>query len=207
MPRRTFTTHALARRRSGGCTCGVTADLLVQELGATLEQAEKAEAKLFPPIRANRTEDKVRNTFRALQERLGLSDAELKKVVLGTPPVLGMSIGANVLPSLAALQERLGLSDAELKKVVLRLPPVLGMSVEANVLPTLEFLQRELGLSDESLHERIVGNPVMLGYSLEKRLRPRLELCRKRGLPAEDMLFNHHSKTPEDFEALCGAAA
>ena len=126
-------------------------------------------------------------------------------MVLGLPTVLGLSVEANVLPSLAALQERLGLSEAELKKVVLRMSSVLGYSVEANVLPTLEFLQRELGLSDESLHERIVGNPVMLGYSIEKRLRPRVELCRKRGLPAEDMLFRYHSKTPEDFEALCGA--
>ena len=71
----------------------------------------------------------------AMQERLGLSEAELRKVVLGVPSVLAYSIEGNVLPSLAALQERLGLSEAELRKVVLRVPSVLAYSIEGNVLP------------------------------------------------------------------------
>ena len=42
MPRHISTTHALVQRRTGGCSCGVAADVLVEQLGATLEQAEKA---------------------------------------------------------------------------------------------------------------------------------------------------------------------
>jgi mTERF domain-containing protein len=42
----------------------------------------------------------------ALQARLGLSDAELRKVVLGLPQVIGLSYEANLAPSLDALQAR-----------------------------------------------------------------------------------------------------
>ena len=141
----------------------------------------------------------------ALQSRLGLSDAELKKVVLRLPAVLGFSVEANVLPSLAALQSRLGLSEAELKKVVLLQPAVLSLSVEANVLPKVAFFQRDLGLTDEEVRERVVSCPAMLSYSLEGRLRPRWELCQSMGLPPS-MLFSFHSKTPEAFEEVCTRA-
>ena len=49
---------------------------------------------------------------------LGLSEGELRKVVVTCSPVLGYSYEANVEPSLAKLQGRLGLSEAELRKVV-----------------------------------------------------------------------------------------
>ena len=47
-----------------------------------------------------------------------LSDAQLQKVVVRWPAVLGLSFEANVVPSLAALQSRLQLSDSQLQKVV-----------------------------------------------------------------------------------------
>jgi len=61
-------------------------------------------------------------TMSALQSRLELSEAELKKAVLRWPKVLSLSFAANLAPTMAALQSRLELSEAELKKVVLRWP-------------------------------------------------------------------------------------
>eukprot|EP01050_Picozoa_sp_SAG11_P022673 SAG11_NODE_4347_length_1938_cov_6.660685_2_plen_129_part_00 len=81
------------------------------------------------------------------QERLGLSKAELKKVVLRLPQVLGYSYEGNTEPTLARLQGRLDLSEAELKKVVLRHPPMLNYSYEGNIEPTLARLQEWLGLA------------------------------------------------------------
>ena len=80
----------------------------------------------LPTVLGYSIEANVLPSLAALQERLGLSEAELRKVVLRLPAVLGYSIEGNVLPSLAALQARLGLSEAELRKVVLGRPQVLA---------------------------------------------------------------------------------
>ena len=192
-------------RRHGDCRCGACADICIERLGATTQEAEKAEAKLMPSTASSLSHSQGISMCNALQSRLGLSEAELKKVVLGSPPLLGLNVEANVLPSLAALQSRLGLSEAELKKVVLGLPSVLGYSMEANVLPKVAFFQRDLGLTDEEVRERVVSCPAMLGYSLEGRLRPRWELCQSMGLPPS-MLFSYKSKTPEAFEEACTRA-
>ena len=193
--------------RCAEARCGACADFCVGWLGATQTEADKAESRLLPSIRDQLSESQSKRMCEALQARLGLSEAELRKVVLGRPPVLGLSIEDNVLPSLAALQARLGLSEAELRKIVLRLPPVLGLSIEDNVLPTIDFLQRELGISDKELRERILVTPVILSYSIERRLRPRVKLCKELGLPVERMLFSFHGSKPEDFDAACVRAA
>ena len=192
-----------AFRRCAEAQCGACADFCVGWLGASRGHAEKAESKLLPNVRDELIESQMQCMCEVMQARLGLSEAELRKVVLRLPQVLGYSIEGNILPSLTALQARLGLSEAELRTVVLRLPAVLGYSMDDNVLPTIDFLQGELGLTDKRLRERIVGYPAMLGCSIERRLRPRVELCHEMGLPAERMLFNYFSRKPEDFNAAC----
>ena len=83
----------------------------------------------------------MRPTVAALRSLLGLSEAEVRKLVLTSPPVLGYSIEENVRPTVAALRSLLGLSEAEVRKLVLRLPPVLGYSIEENVRPTVAALR------------------------------------------------------------------
>ena len=83
---------AVSVRRHGGCACGATAEVLVERLGATSAEAEKAEARLLPNVRADMTAPRANAACRALQSRLGLSEAELKKVVLGLPAVLSYSV-------------------------------------------------------------------------------------------------------------------
>ena len=76
-----------------------------------------------------------------LQLRSALSDAQLRKVVVALPSVLGYSFESNISPSLEALQSRLALSEAQLRKVVVALPSVLGFSFESNIGPKLDYLQ------------------------------------------------------------------
>merc|ERR1719160_1409487 len=76
----------------------------------------------------------------SLKEFLQLSPAELKKVVLGRPSLLGYSWQDNMEPTLRSLKEFLQLSPAELKKVVLGRPTLLGLSWQDNMEPTLRSL-------------------------------------------------------------------
>jgi hypothetical protein len=111
-------------------------------------------------------------------ERLGLSEPELKKVVLALPTVLGLSYEDNIKPSLAKLQERLGLREAELK-VVLALPSVLGFSYEDNLKPKLDHLQSEVGLTLDALRELVLRDSRVLSASLDASLRPNIVLWRE----------------------------
>ena len=130
-------------RRTGGCTCRAPTDLFVEllvELGATVEEAEKAESGLrfwTWSDTSNMSEANARNLTALLQWRLELNDAELKELVLRLPALLFYDVEKDLLPRLEALQNsRLKLSDAELKQVVMLQPLVLSWSVEKTILPS-----------------------------------------------------------------------
>ncbi|KAJ8603196.1 hypothetical protein CTAYLR_003805 [Chrysophaeum taylorii] len=175
------------------------ADFAALRFGCNAAEASTFEARLHGrwvpvPEVASRVCD-------SLQRRLALSEAEIKKLVLAKPQVLGYSYESKIAPSLAALQNRLGLSESELKRVILAMPSVLSYSYEANVEAKLAFLQHELELSDEQLREKVVAFPMLLGYSLERRYRPRLRLCRKAGKPLRWVL-DRASLTDDKFDRL-----
>jgi mTERF domain-containing protein len=132
----------------------------------------------LPAVLGYSYDDNLEPSLAKLQERLGLKEPELKKVVLRHPAVLGYSYEDNLEPSLAKLQERLGLKEPELKTVVLALPSVLGYSYEGNLPPKLDHLQAELGLTLDALRERVLKNPLLLGASLDT-LRPNIVLWRE----------------------------
>ena len=79
----------------------------------------------------------------ALRQLFGLSEAEVRKLVLTLPPVLGLSVDENVRPKLAFLQAELRLSDAELRAEVLRQPKILSTSLERSLRPTVALFHRE----------------------------------------------------------------
>ena len=57
-----------------------------------------------------------------LQSRLELDAAQLKKIVVRHPQLLGLSVEDNLEPKLDWLRRRLDLDDVGLRKMVLRLP-------------------------------------------------------------------------------------
>ena len=158
-PGRVLTSNA---QRCAPTTCCVVSKFFVERLGATEAEAKRASSRLLPSTRSALTQAQARHLCDTLQDRLGLSDAELKRFVLRLPPVLSLHVERNVLPSLTALQRRLELSEAELKKLILAFPPLLSLSVEANVEPSLAALQERLGLSAAELRRIVLARPQVL---------------------------------------------
>ena len=163
-------------------------------------------------------EANVAPSLDALQLRLGLSDAELRKVVVGLPQVVALSYEANLAPSLDALQARLGLSDEELRRLATRLPQLLGLSISQNIEPKLSFLQLALTLDQEALRHEVLRAPTVLGSSLADSLRPNAEMwhaeLQQEGLdlPSEIarrgllfLCFSHERRTKPRLERLLRA--
>ena len=125
----------------------------------------------------------IKPTLLALQNRLGLSDAELRKVVLGSTSSFRQSYETAIEPRLTALEKILALSLPELKKIILKVPVLLSYSTEATIEPKLKFMEEELEFSKDALREVIIKTPRLLIYSLDQRYRPRLQRCRANGLP------------------------
>jgi len=147
--------------------------------------------------RATRPKRTVKkDTLRALQGRLTLSDAELTRVVRRLPQVFGYSYERKVAPSLEALQDRFAISDVELKKAVMSWPSLLSLSYENNVAPSLEALQSCLGLSDAEVRRVFLYFPAVAGYSFEKKVRPSLSDLGRRLSLEDEQLRRVIVKTP-----------
>ena len=141
---------------------GVATDYCVQTLGCSLEDAVRAEAKMLPQVANSVRRDKAEVVCAELRAKLGLSDHEMRKLVLRVPTVLTLNMDKNANPKLDWLQERLDLSRDELKKICLTLPATLAYSVDKNLEPKLSYFEHELGMSPQDpvqdhLHARPPG--------------------------------------------------
>ena len=79
----------------------------------------------------------VEPSLAKLQNRLQLSEEQLRKVVVAHPPVLGYSHEANLAPKLDFLQTELGLSAADLRDSIVAFPANLGYSLDKRYRPRL----------------------------------------------------------------------
>lgn len=126
-----------------------------------------------PTLIGSSFEEIIEPSLEALQGRpLGLSDAELKQLVLAHPAALDGSPPGEESKvqwiSLAALQKRLSLSDAELKQLVLALPALLSRSYETEVQPLLAGLEKTWGLKKPAdLKKFVLKMPSALGIVYE----------------------------------------
>ena len=126
--------------------CGVVAEFCEHQLGFTPADAAKAEVRLKERAQYVKAPD-ARNRCEALQVRLGLSEAQLRKVVVGLPSVLGFSYEANLEPKLAFLEAELELSLAALRDSVVSFPALLGYSLAKRFRPRYEAC-RAVGVDD-----------------------------------------------------------
>ena len=170
----------IARRPSHVVRSGAAYDYCIQSLGCTAQEAGKVEGNLIPSNAKGLTRAKIEERLGWLQSKLGLSDSELKKMVMRFPSLLGLKVGGSVEPKLGWFQKRLDLDDAQLSKLVVRFPRLLGLSVEDNLAPTLEWLQARLELDDVQLKKIIVTFPALLGLNVEDNLAPTLEWLQRR---------------------------
>ena len=109
-----------------------------------------------------------------------LSVSQVGQMVARSPRVLGLSIEANLKPTIKWIQG-LGLSQSQAAKVIATCPSVLGYSIEANLKPTVEWIQG-LGLSQPQLAKVITSKPQVLGLSIEANLKPTVEWIQGLGL-------------------------
>ena len=59
----------------------------------------------------NNIEDNIEPKLNWLQERLGLDEGELAKIIARNPSIMHFSLEDNIMPTLDWLQQRLGLDD------------------------------------------------------------------------------------------------
>ena len=97
---------------------------------------------------------RVQRKLERLQADLGLSDAELRQLVLDFPSLFSLSYAANVAPKLAFLRGA-GLSDAALKAKVVGFPPLLAYSLPGRIQPRVLKAQGA-GLPPTAVLSRIV---------------------------------------------------
>ena len=128
---------------------------------------------------------------------LGLSEAQVTKVVAGFPHILGYSIEQNLKPTVQWLLE-LGLSKAQVTKVIAGFPQILGYSIEQNLKPTVQWLV-DLGLSKAQVAKAVAGSPRILGYSIEQNLKPTVQWLLDLGLPLPQV-----AKVVAGFPAILG---
>ena len=118
-------------------TCGAVATFCKRRFSISEALSQKTEAKL--KHRAEYIDGTMMTRIcNKLQSRLGLSEAQLQKVVVALPPVLGLSFESNIEPKLDFLQVELGLSLDAMRAKVLTCPAVLGYSLARRYFPRLQ---------------------------------------------------------------------
>jgi mTERF domain-containing protein len=118
----------------------------------------------------------VEGRLKPLKEYLGLTIAELRKIVLSLPNVLGYNHDNLVNEKLEPLQRHLDLTDAELKKIVLLSTNVFSCTHDNLVNEKLEPLKRHLDLTDAELKKIVVSLPAVLSYNHDNLVNEKLKL-------------------------------
>ena len=107
-----------------------------------------------PAVLGYSFESNIEPSLAKLQARLGLSEAQLCKVVVATPSVIGLSFESNIEPKLNWLQRELALSDDYLREAILASASRLGYSLEGRYKPRLKAC-RLVGADDTLVLRRI----------------------------------------------------
>lgn len=123
------------------------------------------------------------------QKQLGLTDPQLRAMVLRNPPLLGYDI-SEIAKTLDKLQKRLDLKKPELKEIITAVPGIAAKSFENELEPKLNWLQEELDLTPEEVRAVILDLPDRLANSLELRYKPRLQALRMVGEDDLVLIYN-----------------
>jgi hypothetical protein len=117
----------------------------------------------------------VEGRLKPLKKYLGVTIAELKKLVRKLPQVLGCNHDNLVNEKLEPLKRYLDLTDAELKKIVLLSTSVLSCNHDNLVNEKLEPLQRHLDLTDAELKKVVLLSTSVLSCTHDNLVNEKLE--------------------------------
>ena len=113
-----------------------------------------------------------------IQSIVGLTDAELKRIVSRFPEVNSYSF-ETAKACVSKLKGKLSLSDIEFKKkIVLRLPQCLGYDFEKDIGPSLSDLQSSLDLSADELRSLVLKCPQIIGLDFSNEVEPKIAALR-----------------------------
>jgi len=113
--------------------------------------------------------------MREIQDAVGLTDAELKRIVSRVPQINEYS-AAEAKICMSKLKDRLALSDVEFKKkIVLRLPQCLGYNFDSDIDPSLAILQDELKMTDGELKSLVLKCPQIIGLDYSNDVKQKIK--------------------------------
>mmetsp|Transcript_25088 Transcript_25088/g.37905 ORF Transcript_25088/g.37905 Transcript_25088/m.37905 type:complete len:433 (+) Transcript_25088:160-1458(+) len=149
---------------------------MIQQFGCTKAKIERqltknALNKIYPVT--------LKERVNWLQQRLGLKEEELKKLLQNHPFILKYQSKENLEPTLTYLQDRLSLDDSELLRLVQRAPPILGLS-EDKLQHKIQYLKEQLNSNYEVIGKLLVRAPTILQMNLESNLKHKLEFIKTR---------------------------
>eukprot|EP00884_Botryococcus_braunii_P014897 jgi/Botrbrau1/23408/Bobra.0051s0052.1 len=124
----------------------------------------------------------LQRKLRLLREEAGMSDADLKRLLLLYPRIVEYKLESILQPHLTFLRS-FGLTAHQIGKVGLRHPSLLaGLSLENNLEPRADLLARLAGVRDRTqLAKMVVRCPALLCMS-EERLLEHVDFLRSLGL-------------------------
>ncbi|KAK3289620.1 hypothetical protein CYMTET_2960 [Cymbomonas tetramitiformis] len=154
---------------------------LVVGLGLTKAQLEKVLDRREGVLSMGVERARGRCAFLA---ELGLSKAEIAKVIVSHPRVLEYRTKRTMQPRVSYLLS-IGVQQEDLPKVVLRAPMLLSQSIERTLMPRVRFLNEKVGLPEESLGRLIARHPTILTLGMKEVMEPRLRFFRSIGVSKE----------------------
>uniref|UniRef100_A0A6V7QSH0 Transcription termination factor MTERF6, chloroplastic/mitochondrial n=1 Tax=Ananas comosus var. bracteatus TaxID=296719 RepID=A0A6V7QSH0_ANACO len=132
---------------------------------------------------------------------IGLSELDLRRVVINFPEVLCRDVEKILKPNLAFLR-RCGFNNAQVKDLVAGYPPILIKSVKNSLEPRIKFLVEEMGRGIGEAAEY----PEFFRHGLKKSLEYRQRLVKKNNLHCSlsEMLNCNQKKFVTKFGLMVG---
>ncbi|KAI7840979.1 hypothetical protein COHA_005208 [Chlorella ohadii] len=127
----------------------------------------------------------MRRKLKFLQDTIGLSNAQLAKVISKFPRILEYRSERTLRPRLDFLA-RCGVSQDDLAKVFVKAPMVLELSVKDTLEPRAAFLRKTLSLPADALGKLIVRHPQALTCT-QDMMAQRVEFLLQQGLSQEEV--------------------
>ncbi|KAL8514072.1 hypothetical protein ACS0TY_013256 [Phlomoides rotata] len=153
----------------------------LKEIGCSSTQLEKI-VKCKPRILFHNVED-IKLKIKIFQD-LGLSPADVAKMISNHPMILHLTAQSKILPSLSVLKVLLG-SDNEVARLLRRCARCISADLENNLVPNVEFL-KSIGVPMERI--------LFFLYSYPRVLLVKPNVMKKSAERAKEMGFDESSK-------------
>ena len=119
--------------------------------------------------------DNLTESMSYFMVELGLSQFQMRKVVMMAPSALGRSLEDNIMVTVSFMSQALQMSHREVGSLVTLHPQILTYSKDHVLKPIHAFFRKELGLSELQVRKVLRRQPGLIGLSIKTCLRPKIE--------------------------------